>query len=257
MTGADGVVTLDRVTKTYDGRVTALDDVSLTVADGDLVAVVGASGSGKSTLLHLMGTLDRPTSGTVRVAGQRVDTLGDRALSVLRAQRIGFVFQQSHLADRQTAVRNVETGLLYAGVPRRRREALALEALDTVGLAHRAGHLPHQLSGGERQRVGIARALVTSPAVVLADEPTGALDSVTGAAVVDLFRTLNATGVAIVVITHDQEVAAALPRRVTLRDGHVVSDVTTSPGDDLAGGLPRQVTTSPGDYLGGRGVGRG
>lgn len=219
-----GVVELDHVTKTYDGGVTALDDVSLTVADGDLLAVVGASGSGKSTLLHLMGTLDRPTSGTVRVAGERVDTLGDRALSVLRGRRIGFVFQQSHLADRQTAVRNVETGLLYAGVPRRRRETLALEALDRVGLAHRAGHLPHQLSGGERQRVGIARALVTSPAVVLADEPTGALDSVTGAAVVDLFRALNATGVTIVVITHDQELAASLPRRVTLRDGRVVAD---------------------------------
>ncbi|MCP2264367.1 ABC transporter ATP-binding protein [Promicromonospora thailandica] len=219
-----GVVELDHVTKTYDGGVTALDDVSLTVADGDLLAVVGASGSGKSTLLHLMGTLDRPTSGTVRVAGERVDTLGDRALSVLRARRIGFVFQQSHLADRQAAVRNVETGLLYAGVPRRRRETLALEALDRVGLAHRAGHLPHQLSGGERQRVGIARALVTSPAVVLADEPTGALDSVTGAAVVDLFRALNATGVTIVVITHDQELAASLPRRVTLRDGRVVAD---------------------------------
>lgn len=218
------VVEVQGVTRSYPGGVVALDDVSLSVAEGELLAVMGASGSGKSTLLNLMGTLDRPTHGSVRIAGVRVDTLTDRALSVIRAQQLGFVFQQPLLADRLTAAQNVATGLLYAGVPRRRRQAMALAALERVGLAHRAGHLPQQLSGGERQRVGIARAIVAEPALVLADEPTGALDSVSGAAVIALFRELNAAGATIAIITHDAGIANGLPRQVVLRDGRVVQD---------------------------------
>jgi putative ABC transport system ATP-binding protein len=224
------VLDIDNVTKTYPGEppVEALRGLSLTIGPGELVGIVGPSGSGKTTLLQLMGTLDRPTSGRVRITGLDVATMADDEVAYLRATRIGFVFQQFFLAEHSTVADNVADGLLYAGIPIGQRRQRALDALELVGLAERPHARPTQLSGGQRQRVAIARALVGQPAIVLADEPTGNLDQATGHAILGLIDQLHQAGSTIVVITHDHAIAQRMPRKVEILDGRIVADTRSA-----------------------------
>jgi putative ABC transport system ATP-binding protein len=217
------MIALERVGKTYPGGVEALREVSLTIERGELVGFVGPSGSGKSTMLHLIGALELPTTGTVTIAGNDLSRLSDNRLAALRGRTIGFVFQQFHLAAGVPAVDNVADGLLYTGIGLRERRRRAGNALERVGMGHRLTHRPHQLSGGEKQRVAIARAVVGDPELLLADEPTGNLDSASGAEVMDLLRELHSGGTTIAVITHDRDIALGLHRKVYLRDGRVMA----------------------------------
>jgi putative ABC transport system ATP-binding protein len=227
--GPAPVLELAGVVKEYPGDppVAALAGVDLRVGEGELAAIVGPSGSGKSTLLHVMGTLERPTRGVVRIAGEDTSAMSDRQLSGLRARRLGFVFQQFFLLDGLSVLDNVAGGLLYRGGRAADRRRLATEAIDLVGLGHRLRHRPNQLSGGEQQRTAIARALVGRPALVMADEPTGNLDTATGASILDLLRELHRNGTTIVIITHDPGVAAATGRRIEIRDGRIIRDART------------------------------
>jgi putative ABC transport system ATP-binding protein len=218
------LLSLRRVVKDYPGGVRALDGVDLDVHAGELTAILGPSGSGKTTLLQIMGTLDRASSGEVRIEGVDVAQATDDELSALRARRIGFVFQQFYLLDALTALDNVAGGLVYTGLPTAWRRERAREALVAVGLEHRLDHRPTELSGGEKQRTAVARAIVGGPAIVFADEPTGALDSTTGAGVIELLQELNSAGTTLIVITHDRELADSFPRQVAMRDGKIISD---------------------------------
>ena len=217
------ILTLNNVSKVY-GELKALDSVNLSVAEGEWISIMGPSGSGKTTMMNIIGCMDKPSFGKIELAGRDISKLTNKELTVVRRDTIGLVFQQFHLSPGVTALDNVADGLLYRGVPRAKRREKAREALEKVGLGHRIEHRPHQMSGGERQRVAIARALVGSPALLLADEPTGNLDSRSGEAIVSLLRELNDSGTTIIVITHDNDLAASLPRQVMIRDGKVVSD---------------------------------